>query len=848
MATDVDKHLDRAKKYLERNKLEDAVESYAAALEAQPSNLEVMQALGDLYARMSKPDRAAVYYGMLFDRFVDAGDGTKATVLFSRFLKATHQPAERLVRYAVLLQKQNKSEEAMEAYAAAAELHVAAGQQAAALTCLEKAAQLDPDNPARHVVLGEFAERMGRSDLAARGYLRAGQLAQAAGQVDDALKFLAGAQRLAPGDRSVALFYASARLRKGDAPAAVQLLESFAGEETDTFFLETFGEALLRAGKLEVAGMVLWQLFSQCPESSPRLFDLAHHHLQAGDGTRALEILRQLEEKMFAARAQSDFALHVDRLVEANPASLPLIEFWARLYNELNREAKYFDALARLFDLYLQRDNVAGACDALERLVDIDAYDHSNQARLEHLETRASPEQLRRLSSRLARTSSGTSHSSVASAGSDAASAAPVSEEARARQALDDLVVQAEIFLQYSLRPKAIERLQKIAELFPGAEEQHLRLRNLFDAAGWWPPGAERSESPPPADQLAASPPAPVARTGTYSAETLRDLAKISEISRNVFRQGSPRAVLAAAAQEVGNYLRVTRCLVTIGAGGQTPQMAAEFHAPELKPLEAAQIDKLLRACASATPNSLGTIELRADETSVVRTFGFVNVLAVPLMEKEKQGAAGMILIASSEPREWKPTESYFLQAVGDQLLISYNHTRLRSLVRNLAVADEKTGLLSRSSYTDCLLAEMNRARTQKTALSLVILQMDRPSEVIQQHGEAVVERHMEQLAQQLLSGVRQNDLSVKYTAWALAFVLPDTGLAGALNFADKMRKAGAGFATPWERPTTLSGAVVESVNRYDYESEDLVTDLMNRAESSLEEAARKGGDTLVSL
>ena len=47
-------------------------------------------------------------------------------------------------------------------------------------------------------------------------------------------------------------------------------------------------------------------------------------------------------------------------------------------------------------------------------------------------------------------------------------------------QALEDLIVQTEIFLQYSLQAKALERLQKIAAMFPGEEERHPRLRVSF--------------------------------------------------------------------------------------------------------------------------------------------------------------------------------------------------------------------------------------------------------------------------------------------------------------------------------------------------------------------------------
>ena len=144
---------------------------------------------------------------------------------------------------------------------------------------------------------------------------------------------------------------------------------------------------------------------------------------------------------------------------------------------------------------------------------------------------------------------------------------------------------------------------------------------------------------------------------------------------------------------------------------------------------------------------------------------------------------------------KWKPNEAYFLQAIGDQMLMSVSHTRLRSLVRRMGVSDERTGLLSRSSYQSCLLTEADRARTQGTPLALAILQIDRGAEILRQQGESPVERFLEQLARSLQPIVRQNDVAVKYTSWSLAFILPDTTLEGAQNLADKLRTRGFGFA-----------------------------------------------------
>jgi diguanylate cyclase (GGDEF)-like protein len=248
-------------------------------------------------------------------------------------------------------------------------------------------------------------------------------------------------------------------------------------------------------------------------------------------------------------------------------------------------------------------------------------------------------------------------------------------------------------------------------------------------------------------------------------------------------------------------------------------------------------------------PDGLGGLIIDANGDSILSDLGLATALGVSITDKETQAPAGMLLVAHAAPHKWKPNETYFLQAIGDQMMMSVSHTRLRSLVRRMGVSDERTGLLSRSSYQSCLLTEADRSRTQGTPLALAILQIDRGADILRQHGESPVERFLEQLARSLQPIVRQNDVAVKYTSWSLAFILPDTTLTGAENLADKLRRAASGVRPPWDSTqVTLSAGIVEAVAKQDYESEDIVTDLINRAEFSAEEARKQGGDTIVVL
>ncbi|HWX39403.1 MAG TPA: tetratricopeptide repeat protein [Candidatus Sulfotelmatobacter sp.] len=849
MSEDIAKQLEKAQRSVEKGRIDEAIETYQAVLAENPNHLDSMQSLGDLFTKQNRPDKAAVYYGMLFDRFTGPREEPKALALYTRFLKSQQQPAGRVARYALLLQKQGRTDEAIEQFTSAALAYELSDKGDDALACFVRIAQLDAENRDRHIAVAELAERLNNHAAASRGYLRAGQLSSR--NEEEALGFFAKAHDLAPNDRTTSLLYAKALLHKGDAPGAASLLAPLVIAEKDASYLEVYADALMQSGLLDDARTVLERVSNQETGASVKFFTLAAEYLRAGQEDKAVDFLGATKKSMLATKRESEFGSSLDQLIDAFPKSLPLLKFWAGFYGEINREAKYFDALVHVFDLSISTGQVPGACEAFEKLVEIDPYDSRSQQRFDQLKGRASEEFLSRVKSRLANVATNRQASSAPApaAGAPDGSSPAILEEVQSGQTLEDLLVQAEIFVQYSLQSKAIERLQRIVELFPGEEENNERLQSLFEAAHWWPdPGGAASRKAERAPARVEEAPNRATTTSPYAPETLRDLAKISEINQIVFRQPSPRAMLSVAVNEVGNYLRAARCLAVVGPRGQAPQMASEFCAPGVEASSGSQIVRLISQIEHATPDPLGGFPLEAG-SAILKEMGLEATLGVQLTDPETQAPAGMMIVGFAGPHAWKPNETYFLQSIGDQMLMCVHHTRLRTLVRTLAVADEKTGLLARGSYLDCLLNESQRARTQGIPLALALLQIDGGPELLRQQGEGPFDRYMEQIGKAVQSNVRQTDLAIKYTSWALAVVLPDTPLSGAQMFAEKLKKTVSSLRPPWDGgQLTTSVAVAEAVARQDYDNEDIVTDLINRVEAGLEEARKRGGNEIVAL
>jgi diguanylate cyclase (GGDEF)-like protein len=858
MAQDITKQLERARRSLEKNKLRDALAEYQAVFDESPANQEAIQALADLYQRLNEPLRAAHFYGLQVDRLLDSSDTAKAAAIFARFLRDAPQPPDRLIRFGGLLQKQGRAAEAAEQFNSAAERFHELNKDTDALACYERIAQLDAENPSRHLAVAELAGRLGQTDLAARSFLRAGQLSQSLGDMDLALEYFNQAHRLLPGDRTVSMFFAEARLRRGDAAGAVELLAPFSGVAEDTTFLAFYGEALLRTGQLDRAREAFESFYRQKQDGFTKMFELAGAYFRAGEDQKGAEVLAKTKAWMYVARRENEFAAQVDRLATLHPNSLPLAQLIASLYEELNREAKYFDSLVRLFDLYLDAGQLKPACDTLDRLVDIDPYDYRNQQRIAKLEGKADPAFLRSITSRAAKAAT----VNVRQGGFNGASGDDPeenqSEEKRTQQALDDLLVQVEIFLQYSLHSKAVERLERIGELFPGEEDKNERLRNVYERANWWPKGKPPAApaTPAPAFASAAVPPAPLAPAAGHAPymmgfdpETQRDLAEIASFTRLMYRQATPKEVVHAAVAEIGKYLQPSRCVVSVVTGTESAAFTAEFTGPGIVPLGLEQVAALQASLATTPPDALGGVELTAVGATALSELKLQTALGVRLVDKETRAPSGALLVCSERPRKWRPNESFFLQAVGDQILISVNHTRTQAAVRTMAFADEKTGLVSRGAYLHCVMAESLRARAQNAPLSMIILQIDGGAQLMQQFGDTVLESYVELLARSLRGTVRQTDVAVKYTAWSLAFILPDTGLASAKLLTEKLQQVASTVNAPWSgQPLHLSAVVAEATSRPGDDNEDRVTEWINRVEAGIDEIRQHAEEKLLAL
>ncbi len=841
---DISKRLERAEKYVQKGKLDAAIEEYLVAWKEDPNNDSLVEIVAELYVRQNQLKSALECYGFLFDKHAERKDGPKAAAVFRKMAKFGVQDPVRMLAFAGFQEKQ-KPEEAQENYRLSAQLFLERGDKVRALEALRGLAGLNDLSPEAHIQVGEVAESLGQKEEAAQSFVRAGELLRANHSGERALELLERAHALAPSDGAVAQVLAIALLESGDPRRATELLEPFAAQGVPERN-RLLAEAHLASGNCARAEELLWEIAAGFPDALQNLLRVSEGYLRRKNVERALNLLRRLKKSMFAAGKERECIAHLESLEKKNLAGIEVLEFLSSLYNELNYDSLFSGSQARLFDLYVDAGQWEKAARSLDHLVDVDPYDPHNSTRLQRLAGKVDSRRYQALASRFTQTpttGSGAAEVPVAAGepGGESGAEAQGGGEAESNS-LEDLVLQAEIFLQYGLKPRAVERLQRIARLFPGEESRNDKLRSLYAAAQFAPKPMAATATAARAEAHAGP------ESEAAAAESFADLTRVSEITRNIYRQGTVKAVLSTSVDEIGKTWRVSRCVAGLCTPGKPPSAALEYCATHMKQSDVVSIVKLVTTLVQLTSDGeplavedVASSSKLAKIAAVAQALEIKSMLALPLLDSDQP--VGVVLLEQCDRmRRWRANEIMVLKTIVDQMVLATSHVRLRSLMKTLAVADERSGLLNRNSYLDCLLSECVRGHKQNTPLSVALLHFGSTAQKMRELGEEAVDRYMQEAAQALVGHLRQNDIGVRYDTTTLALVLPDTKGKDTFFVVDKIRKVadmikmGDGAGLP------LTAGIAEAVLQDKFDAVDSVTELINRLEAALEAAQNEGG------
>jgi diguanylate cyclase (GGDEF)-like protein len=837
---EIAKRVERAEKLLQKGKTAEALEDYLQVLAAEPGNDTVCQMAADLCLSLQRIPQAVKLLGDLFERQIEAGDATRASLTYKKLARFVTPTWEQKLRFGELLEKSHPKQ-ALETYESIFQELTKQGRKQDSLTALKRALVLDSSEK-NLIRLGELSSELGESKAAAAAFLKIAELTQASGA--SSAQWIERAYAEDPADPQIALGYSKNLLEQGQAGAAIFVLEAQvnAGSALEEM-RETFAKALLAANRLSDAEVILWQLFEENPSRVQEIATLIGLFIDAQQDTEAVALGRKLEQYHRRKGDRRTFLATIQEIAARHRASPEMLEFMGEQFNASNRESDYCQTLLKLFDLYCSVGNYAKAADSLDRAAEVDVYEPGHQKRLEMLRGKIDDNRFKVISSRF---------SSMA----DVATTPPAGQEKMlGAAALQDLMLQAEILVQYGMRSKAVERLQRIQELFPREEERNQDLRQLYMSAGLNPQYAGSAPSQPLASSVQPEPRPQATAPASSEGADVSSFARVAEITRKLYRQSNADAVMLTAAKEIGAQWKVSRCVVAMRKPGLHTTSVKEYCSDNTKAAESRALEKIATTVHDLAINRGGTLTISdvnsTSELQLVREalsqMAVTSLLALPLSDGSEH--VGLLLLMNSRQLAWNSNDVMVLKTISDQIVIALNNAGLRRLVKNLSVTDEQSGLLKRASYIDLLMAETRRNAQQSTPLTVLLMQFGEKSAMAKEFGESAVETAMQRIGQLFAANIRQNDLAFRYETTTIAIVLGETPEKEGVMAAEKLQRLLAQIKMP-DRSESIpfSAGLAEAVVRGEYDSVDIVTEVINRAEHALQTANTQGTGKIVAL
>src|SRR6266404_751037 len=279
---DKNKVIESASKLIVKGQFEKAVKEYQRVLEVDPDDVRVLQKLAELYQKMKKQSEAADCFEKVARTYAAQGFYLKAVALYKQVLKVVER-VEVNVRLAELYQQLGLIGDATKEWQTVAAQHEKTGDHKASLDALKKLVDLDPDNVASRIRLGEQYARQENPVEAVAELRRAAQYLQRNGRHDDYLRVAERISHLDQNDVGLAKELAEQYLSHGDSKRALAKLQiCFKANPRELGTLQMLAKA--------------FQDLGQVTKTVSVLKELARVHVDAGRKDEAHRVLTQAFE------------------------------------------------------------------------------------------------------------------------------------------------------------------------------------------------------------------------------------------------------------------------------------------------------------------------------------------------------------------------------------------------------------------------------------------------------------------------------------------------------------------------------------------------------------------------
>jgi two-component system cell cycle response regulator len=331
---------------------------------------------------------------------------------------------------------------------------------------------------------------------------------------------------------------------------------------------------------------------------------------------------------------------------------------------------------------------------------------------------------------------------------------------------------------------------------------------------------------------------------------------KLVDILHEVTGDLSADEIYHILARRVARALSLSRCSIILAKpGDKVGIVATAFDNPALRNVEInlelyPEIGSALDLGQAVLVEDLQMSALHAEVRREWQADGITvpirSVIALPFMlDRERSGVFFLRRMLNEPPLTNDDVE--FADAVIKAAVMAIQRAQVIETTKSenarlevLAHTDPLTQVVNRRALTTQLSSELDRARRYQSVLSLLMLDLDHFKVVNDTYGHLIGDDVLREVAALLLTAIRSVDVVARYGGEEFVIVLPETPLAGAVTFAERIRAQIERHPfCETQGPLSITASVGVAV--YPADGVESVEDLFAKADDALYRAKAEG-------
>jgi len=359
-----------AEKYLQQNKLQNAVTEYEKILQVEPRDLAILNTVGDIYSRLGQNEKAIERFRVVGEAYAADGFLLKSIAMYKKITKLDPNGLPAMEKLAELYRKHGLVNDARSMLLQAAEVYTRKGQSKETLRLLKQLVLFDPENVQVITRTADLMTQGGQRDEARQMLSQTASTLVERHALDPAQKIL---------DRLIALDRTNLRAQElraqvtfelGDNQKAIELYEAIPDLDSRVDALRNLLDAYLKLGDLDNALLLARKMIS-VHHDPDGVLKVAARLYKENDTLRSLNLYNEFSTDVLA-HDKEDVMAHLHgsvARVRNNPEALQTLY---NLFQRAGESSMIAEILELMAHAAVQSSQLERARDAYKELIELE--------------------------------------------------------------------------------------------------------------------------------------------------------------------------------------------------------------------------------------------------------------------------------------------------------------------------------------------------------------------------------------------------------------------------------------------------------------------------------------------